>query len=65
MLHQGISQHAPQPLGCAAGSDITRPTHASAPQVRQRNGPPEQVAVADMIFDVLKDAWNTFQATGK
>lgn len=34
-------------------------------KVRQRNGTPEQVAIADMIFDVLKDAWNTFQTTGR
>ena len=30
-------------------------------KVRQRNGTPEQVAIADMIFDVLKDAWNAFR----
>ncbi len=34
-------------------------------KVRQRNGSPEQVARADMVFDVLKDAWNTFQSSGK
>ncbi len=33
-------------------------------KVRQRNGSPEQVAIADMIFDALKDAWNAFQKTG-
>jgi hypothetical protein len=26
-------------------------------KVRQRNGTDEQVALADMIFDALKDAW--------
>jgi hypothetical protein len=30
-------------------------------KVRQRNGTPEQVAIADMVFDVLKDAWNVFR----
>lgn len=30
-------------------------------KVRQRNGTPEQVAIADMVFDVLKDAWNSFR----
>jgi len=30
-------------------------------KVRQRNGTPEQVAIADMIFDVLKEAWIVFQ----
>lgn len=34
-------------------------------KVRQRNGSPDQVARADMIFDVLKDAWNAFQSTGR
>lgn len=29
-------------------------------KVRQRNGGPEQVAIADMVFDVLKEAWNAF-----
>ena len=31
-------------------------------KVRQKNGGPEQVAIADMVFDVLKDAWNIFTA---
>ena len=30
-------------------------------KVRQRNGTPEQVAIADMIFDVLKEAWGAFK----
>ena len=30
-------------------------------KVRQKNGTPEQVAIADMVFDVLKDAWITFK----
>ncbi|KXZ56019.1 hypothetical protein GPECTOR_2g1571 [Gonium pectorale] len=30
-------------------------------KVRQRNGSAEQVAIADMVFDVLKDAWNAFR----
>jgi hypothetical protein len=30
-------------------------------KVRQRNGTAEQVAIADMVFDVLKDAWNAFK----
>lgn len=30
-------------------------------KVRQRNGTPEQVAIADMVFDVLKEAWIVFQ----
>ncbi|EFJ50586.1 molecular chaperone [Volvox carteri f. nagariensis] len=30
-------------------------------KVRQRNGSAEQVAIADMVFDVLKDAWNVFR----
>ena len=25
-------------------------------KVRQRNGTPEQIAIADMVFDVLKEA---------
>eukprot|EP00198_Chlamydomonas_reinhardtii_P001730 XP_001691066.1 predicted protein [Chlamydomonas reinhardtii] len=29
-------------------------------KVRQRNGTAEQVAIADMVFDVLKDTYNTF-----
>ncbi|KAL6761587.1 DnaJ domain-containing protein [Haematococcus lacustris] len=34
-------------------------------KVRQRDGSPEQVAIADMVFDALKEAWNGFQATGR
>jgi hypothetical protein len=34
-------------------------------KVRQRAGSAEQVARADMIFDVLKDAWNAFQTSGR
>ncbi|GFR44894.1 hypothetical protein Agub_g6238 [Astrephomene gubernaculifera] len=30
-------------------------------KVRQRNGTPDQVAIADMVFDVLKEAWNAFR----
>lgn len=30
-------------------------------KVRQRNGSADQVAIADMVFDVLKDAWNVFR----
>ena len=30
-------------------------------KVRQRNGSAEQVAIADMIFDVLKDGMNAFR----
>ncbi|GAX80139.1 hypothetical protein CEUSTIGMA_g7577.t1 [Chlamydomonas eustigma] len=30
-------------------------------KVRQKNGTAEQVAIADMVFDVLKDAWNVFK----
>lgn len=30
-------------------------------KVRQRNGTAEQVAIADMVFDVLKDTYNTFR----
>ena len=30
-------------------------------KVRQRNGTPEQVAIADMVFDVLKEAWGLFK----
>lgn len=30
-------------------------------KVRQRSGDDEQVAIADMIFDALKDAWGQFQ----
>ncbi len=30
-------------------------------KVHQRNGTPEQVAIADMIFDVLKEAWGAFK----
>lgn len=30
-------------------------------KVRQRNGTPEQIAIADMTFDVLKEAWIGFQ----
>lgn len=30
-------------------------------KVRQRNGTPEQVAIADMVFDTLKEAWLVFQ----
>lgn len=29
-------------------------------KVRQRNGPEDQVAIADMVFDVLKEAWGIF-----
>jgi hypothetical protein len=29
-------------------------------KVRQRNGGDEQVAIADMIFDALKEAWGQF-----
>jgi hypothetical protein len=28
---------------------------------RQRGGSPEQVARSDMIFDVLKEAWEAFR----
>jgi hypothetical protein len=30
-------------------------------KVRQRNGGDEQVAIADMIFDALKEAWGQFR----
>jgi hypothetical protein len=30
-------------------------------KVRQKNGSDEQVALADMIFDVLKEAWSCFK----
>ncbi len=30
-------------------------------KVRQRNGTDEQVAIADMIFDALKEAWGQFR----
>ena len=30
-------------------------------KVRQRSGTPEQVAIADMVFDVLKEAWGLFK----
>ena len=30
-------------------------------KVRQKNGTDEQVVIADMIFDALKEAWNEFQ----
>ncbi|KAG2445980.1 hypothetical protein HXX76_000583 [Chlamydomonas incerta] len=30
-------------------------------KVRQRNGTAEQVAIADMVFDVLKDTYNSFR----
>jgi hypothetical protein len=30
-------------------------------KVRQRAGSDEQVAVADMIFDALKEAWGQFK----
>ncbi|GIL47549.1 hypothetical protein Vafri_4343 [Volvox africanus] len=30
-------------------------------KVRQRNGSADQVAIADMVFDVLKEAWNAFR----
>ncbi|GIL97949.1 hypothetical protein Vretimale_3500 [Volvox reticuliferus] len=30
-------------------------------KVRQRNGSADQVAIADMVFDVLKEAWNVFR----
>jgi len=30
-------------------------------KVRQRNGGDEQVAIADMIFDALKEAWGQFK----
>lgn len=30
-------------------------------KVRQKFGTAEQVAIADMLFDVLKDAWQIFQ----
>ena len=42
------------------------PTHAlSPPQVKQKGGTLEQVATADMVFDVLKAAWNKFEAAGR
>ncbi len=30
-------------------------------KVRQRNGTADQVAIADMVFDVLKEAWELFR----
>jgi hypothetical protein len=30
-------------------------------KVRQRSGSDEQVAIADMIFDALKEAWGQFK----
>ncbi|CAD7705465.1 unnamed protein product [Ostreobium quekettii] len=30
-------------------------------KVRQKNGTNEQVVIADMVFDALKEAWNEFQ----
>ncbi|GLI58938.1 hypothetical protein VaNZ11_000726 [Volvox africanus] len=30
-------------------------------KVRQRNGSADQVAIADMVFDVLKEGWNAFR----
>lgn len=30
-------------------------------KVRQRNGTDEQVAIADMVFDALKEAWGQFK----
>jgi len=30
-------------------------------KVRQRAGGDEQVAIADMVFDALKDAWGAFK----
>lgn len=30
-------------------------------KVRQRNGSDEQVAIADLLFDALKEAWGQFK----
>lgn len=34
-------------------------------KVKQKGGTLEQVATADMVFDVLKAAWGKFEASGR
>lgn len=34
-------------------------------KVKQKGGSLEQIAIADMVFDVLKGAWGKFEASNK